>query len=130
MTRSTLNWLSFAAGPWGNWGLVLANDLRIEAYIDSGHQGVNKALFDELQAEAGAWQARIGHPLGWERLDEKRASRIAAYQPVGDLSDDGEREQLRAWAVTTVLAMYDGMNQVLRTRARELREAVKMQELA
>ncbi|MCA0146762.1 DUF4268 domain-containing protein [Blastococcus sp. LR1] len=127
-SRGTLNWLSFAAGPWGNWALVLANELRVEAYIDSGHQGVNKALFDDLHVEASAWQAKIGHALRWERLDEKRASRIAAYQPIGDLSDDGEREQLHAWAVMTVLAMYDGMNQVLRTRARELRETVKLQE--
>lgn len=126
-SRGTLNWLSFAGGPWGQWGLVLANELRVEAYLDSGDLGVNKALFDEFHADASAWEAKTGLSLSWERLDDKRASRIAAYHPIGDLADEGERAQLRAWAVTTVLAMYDGMNQVLRTRAAELREAAKMQ---
>jgi hypothetical protein len=129
-SRGTLNWLSFAAGPWGNWNLALANELRVEAYLDSGDAGVNKTLFDELHADAGAWQAKVGHPLSWERLDEKRASRFAAHHPVGDLADPTERARLRAWAVGTILAMYDGMNQLLRTRARELRETVKLQEQA
>ncbi|WP_164701525.1 hypothetical protein [Modestobacter sp. KNN46-3] len=42
--------------------------------------------------------------------DEKRASRIAAYHPLGDLAVDADRAQLRVWSVTTVLAMYDGMD--------------------
>ncbi|UOY01652.1 DUF4268 domain-containing protein [Blastococcus sp. PRF04-17] len=110
----------------------MANDgrLRVEAYLDSGNGEVNKALFDELQADAAAWEAKVGHPLSWERLDDKRASRIAAYRPAGDLADDGARAALKAWAVPTVLAMYDAMNDLLRSRARELREAAKMQEQA
>ncbi|TFV64618.1 UNVERIFIED_ORG: DUF4268 domain-containing protein [Bacillus sp. AZ43] len=131
-TRGTLNWLAFAAGPWGNWALVVANDgrLRIEAYLDSGNGDVNKALFDELHADAAAWETKVGYPLSWERLDDKRASRIAAYRPAGDLADDDARAALKAWAVPTVLAMYDAMNELLRSRARELREAAKMQEQA
>src|SRR3954469_16147397 len=45
--------------------------------------GVNKALFDELHVQASAWEVRVGCPLSWERLDDKRASRVAAYHSVG-----------------------------------------------
>ncbi len=131
-SRSNVNWMSFAAGPWGNWALVAANDgrLRVEAYLDSGHAGVNKDLFDELQAEAPSWETRVGQALSWERLDDKRASRIAAYRTVGDLADVVERGPVRTWAVTTVLAMYDAMNERLRTRGRQLRDAMNAQERA
>ena len=130
--RSNVNWMAYAAGPWGNWALVAANDgrLRVEAYLDSGDAGLNKTLFDELHADASSWEAKLGYPLSWERLDDKRASRLAAYHPIGDLADDTERAQLRDWAVKTVLALYDGMNELLRARARELRHAARMQEPA
>jgi hypothetical protein len=131
-SRTNANWMSFASGPWGNWALVTGADsrLRVEAYLDSGDATVNKALFDELQAEATAWEQKVGRPLTWERLDDKRASRLAAYHPPLDLADDAQRAPLRAWAVGTVIAMFDALNDVLRTRARQLRDAAKMQEQA
>ncbi|WP_069386306.1 DUF4268 domain-containing protein [Cellulosimicrobium cellulans] len=129
--RGNLNWLSFSSGPWGNWALVVSADgrLRVEAYIDSGDAGVNKALFDELQSDATSWEAQTGRRLEWERLDDKRASRVAAYHPVVDIGDEAQRSQLRSWAARTVIALYDAMNERLRARARELREAAKMQSL-
>lgn len=130
--RSNVNWMAYAAGPWGNWALVAANDgrLRVEAYLDCGDAGLNKTLFDELHADASSWESKLDYPLTWDRLDDKRASRLAAYHAIGDLADDSERTQLRDWAVKTVLALYDEMNELLRSRARELRQAAKMQESA
>lgn len=126
-TRSTQNWTSFASGPWGYWALSIATAgrLRIEAYIDTNDANLNKTIFDELNADAGNWEAEIAYPLTWERLDGKRASRIAVYRAVTDLSDPTEREQLRTWAAGAVLALYDAMNDRLRARARELRQAIK-----
>lgn len=71
-TRGTLNWLAYAAGPWGNWAFVVANDgrLRVEAYLDSGNGDVNKGLFDELQADAVAWETK---GPGHVRRDERTA---------------------------------------------------------
>lgn len=128
-SRGTWNWIAFAAGPWGNWDISVALDgrLRLEAYIDSGDAYVNKALFDGLNADASAWEAKVGQPLSWERLDDKRACRIAAYHDINDLSDPAERELLKAWAVRTILGLFDAMNTPLRSRARELREAMKVQ---
>jgi uncharacterized protein DUF4268 len=125
--RGNQNWISFAAGPWGYWSLSVAIDgrLRVEAYIDSGDVNINKSLFDEMYADADTWQIKVGDPLSWERLDGRRASRIALYRNVTDLSDMVERQQLRTWAVTAVLDLYDAMNESLRTRGRELRDAAK-----
>lgn len=129
--RDTSNWVSYAAGPWGSWELGLTNDLlRVDAYLDSGDAGVNKALFDEFHSDAAAWETKVGHPLTWERQDDKRASRIIAYHPVGDLTDAAERAEARAWAVTTAVAMYDTMNDVLRSRGRQLRDEAKLHQQA
>ncbi|MDK3256748.1 DUF4268 domain-containing protein [Blastococcus capsensis] len=129
-TRGTQNWISFAAGPWGYWSLSVALDgrLRIEAYIDTGDASVNKALFDELRGNAQIWEEKVGQALSWERLDDKRASRIAAYRAVTDLSDPAERATLKAWTLGTILGLYDAMNDCLRTRARQLRDAINAQE--
>jgi hypothetical protein len=126
-TRGTQNWISFSAGPWGFWALSFAADgrLRIEAYIDTGDRSANKDLFDEFHGQAEMWEARVGQSLGWERLDEKRASRIAAYRPVTDLTDPDERAALKTWTVGSILALFDSMNDRLRSRGWQLRESTK-----
>ena len=55
--------------------------------------------------------------MTWERPDGKRASRIAVYRTVTELSDPAEPGQLRTWASGAVLALYDAMNDRLRSRA-------------
>jgi Domain of unknown function (DUF4268) len=126
-TRGSWNWLAFASGPFGNWTISVTNDsrLRVEAYLDTGDAAMNKILFDELHAEADAIQQKLGEPVSWERLDERRASRVAVYQPVHDLTDPAERSELRAWATGNLNALYDVMNERLRLRARRLRDAAQ-----
>ncbi|WP_259465862.1 DUF4268 domain-containing protein [Rhodococcus opacus] len=75
------NWISFAGSPFGTWGMSISDDLmRVEAYIDTYNADINNALFDEFAADAVSWQAHAGLDLVWERLDDRRASRIAAYR--------------------------------------------------
>lgn len=128
--RAKGHWLSFASGPWGNWDIGAAQEgrLRVEAYIDSGDESVNKALFDELYAEAETWEGKAGVPLKWERLDDKRASRIETLHEPVDLASVTQRQELKTWAVTAILGMYDAMNVHLRTRARQIRDANTAQQ--
>lgn len=122
--RGAQNWISFASGPWGYWAMsfALGGRLRVEAYIDSNDGSINSALFDELHASADDWEARVGRALEWERLDDKRASRIALYEHDVDLADPVRREVLRQWAREAVVALYDSLNDVLRSRVHALRE--------
>mgnify|MGYP001022804194 CR=1 FL=1 len=119
---TSANWISFASGPFGYWALSITKDrrLRVEAYIDASEVVVNKTLFDEMHAGRAAWEQRVGIPLVWERLDDKRASRVAAYRTV-DLEDEEERGAAQAWAAGTLRAMFDAMNDQLRRRASELK---------
>ncbi|MCZ1073306.1 DUF4268 domain-containing protein [Rhodococcus sp. A5(2022)] len=84
------------------------------------HADIDNALFDEFAADAAAWQAQSGLELSWERLDDRRASRIAAYKSV-DLDDPADREATRLWAVDTLIAMYNTLNAPLRAAAKARR---------
>jgi hypothetical protein len=48
----------------------------------------------------------IGEELSWERLDQRRASRIAAYRP-GAITDESDvLLELRGWAVGSMIKFY------------------------
>jgi CBS domain-containing protein len=79
---------------------------RVELYIDQGDKETNKRIFDELYLRREETESAIGEDLGWERLDKRRASRIAAYR-LGSITDTSEAlAELRAWAATTIIKFY------------------------
>lgn len=66
------------------WSYVVTQDAtRSELYIDFGTAEENKALFDHLFANRQAIESDFGGPLCWQRLDDKRASRISLTVPGG-----------------------------------------------
>lgn len=121
--RSNANWLSFGSGPFGNWSLTVLPDgrFRVEAYLDCGNAALNKALFDEMAADAPTWEQRAEVPLSWERLDSKRASRIATYSEPAELGDPDARARVTQWGIDALITMHDTFNLPLRSRAKQLR---------
>jgi len=72
------HWLGTGAGKSGlsfNY-LILKNSSRIELYIDTGNKEENKRFFDHLYAQKRDIEAN-SMPMSWQRLNEKRASRIS-----------------------------------------------------
>lgn len=79
---------------------------RVELYIDQGDKERNKELFDSLQSKADEIAGEIGESLNWERLDNRRACRIAAYRS-GAITDSPEiLLELRQWATSMVIEFY------------------------
>lgn len=88
--------------------------VRVEFYIDSGDKVKNKLVFDELHRQKDDIEAALGEPLSWERIDEKRACRIAIYYP-GSITDDANLlADLRSKAVAGLVrfrrVMLDYLN--------------------
>lgn len=119
------NWAAFASGPFGNLGLVFGQDrrLRVEAYLDNVDGELVKTLFDQFAAAAEDWQSKIGVPLTWERLDSKRASRIAAYRDAFELTDDAARGLALQWAAATTRKFLEVLEPELRAKALQLRQS-------
>ena len=74
------------------------NHFRIELYIDTGSRERNNHIFDWLAARRQAIEKELGAQLSWERMDDRRAARIA-WQHAGSIGgSDEELAQLNEWA--------------------------------
>lgn len=100
------NWYSFSSGTRGfTYGMSFAQggELRAELYIDLGERVQNEAAFDALEADKDAVEKEFGEKLRWERLESRRACRVACYA-TGAIEDPAEQQELhRKWAVERLL---------------------------
>jgi len=79
VSPSMENWISTGAGRTGLGYayVILKNSARIELYIDTGDADENKKIFDKLYQRKSEIEKDFGDKLEWQRLDDKKASRIA-----------------------------------------------------
>jgi hypothetical protein len=102
----TQSWYSFSSGTRGfSYGASFAvrGEFRAALYIDGGDQALNETAFDALMASQAAIESELGESLRWQRLDTKRACRIACYT-AGSIEDsDEQQELLRKWAIDHLL---------------------------
>lgn len=118
-SANTGNWIGIGMGLSGielNC-LLYKNSARVEIYLDTLDRERNKALFDVLFQERDAIEAEFGVPLYWQRLDEKRASRI--LNPV----ELGNRFHEDSWASLQdeMIEIAIRMDKVFRPRIARLR---------
>ena len=76
------NWLSLPAGKTGISYVAsycVPKRFRIELYVDANDQDQATRRFDSLRERRGDIEEQFGKELEWERLDSRRASRIASY---------------------------------------------------
>jgi Domain of unknown function (DUF4268) len=115
------NWYSFSSGISGiTYGANFSQGgkARTEVYIDLGDQDKNKQVFDLLQQKATLIENELGHNVAWERLNDKRASRLALYIN-GNIDDsDAELETVKNWHIDKLLKLKKHLGS-------RLKEAVK-----
>jgi len=105
MSPSERSYIGTSAGISGlNFFYVISqHGSRVELYIDRQDFAVNKRMFDELLSHQDEIEAAFGGPLSWQRLDEKRACRIAYEMTTG-----GYKDAEASWQ-TIQTAMIDAM---------------------
>jgi hypothetical protein len=121
------NWVGFAAGPFGFYDVAFTANgaVRAGVYLDMQERTATKRLFDDLSSERLAIETGVGRILSWERLDDRRASRIVDYREVRDLSDIDEQCAAAEWAAETVVALMDALDGRLRSTAQILLSRVQ-----
>ncbi|MDQ3816454.1 MAG: DUF4268 domain-containing protein [Acidobacteriota bacterium] len=89
ISPSEHHWIGTSSGMRGlNYNYITRQqEGTVELYIDRGDVATNKKIFDELQLHKDEIEQSFGGPLSWERLDARRASRIA-YTVAGGYRDD------------------------------------------
>ena len=102
-------------GFWWNY-VVRQEDTRVEVYIDLAQRECNKAIFDHIASYQDEIESAFGAPLNWQRLDDKRASRITTTFPGGWANES-------AWPVVIpkVVDAMERFHKVLHKRAFEAR---------
>jgi hypothetical protein len=113
------NWYSFSSGL---RGVILSNSfaqggkVRAEFYIDLQDKDQNKNLFDRLLEQRVEIEKEYGVVFTWERLDDRRASRIAVYRE-GSIDDPAETQtELLQWSIKNLLRL----KQVLLPKAKAI----------
>jgi CBS domain-containing protein len=101
---SARHWIDLVRLPAGKavghviFAFTRRRSARVEFHIDCGDRAKNKQLFERLRADAEAITAECGEPnLAWERLEDARASRIAAYRPIF-ITEKEKLPTLLSWA--------------------------------
>jgi hypothetical protein len=121
------NWVGFAAGPFGFYDVAFTANgaVRAGVYLDMQERTATKRLFDDLFAERLAVETAVGRILSWERLDDRRASRIVDYREVRDLDSLADRRALADWAAETVVKLMEALDDRLRSTAQVLLSRVQ-----
>lgn len=101
------NWYSFSSDSSKiyKYGTSFTGDGRVmvEIYIDSGDKSKNENIFDYLLSRKSEIEAAFGGDLSWNRLDARRACRIAVYID-GNIDEDSDRlAQIAEWSIENLI---------------------------
>jgi hypothetical protein len=110
ITPGVYSWIGTSSGSIRGLQLnyvVTQDQCGAELYIDRGNGSEieNKAIFDQLLAHRDEIEARFGGELEWQRLENRRASRIRKTLPGGYRSLEEQWEDIQT-------AQVDAMNRL------------------
>ena len=114
----TQSWISFSTGVISGliYGACFAQGkrARVELYIDTGNKETNKNIFNLLIRNQEEIENELKMTLSWERLEERRASRIALYREGSIDNDEEVLTQIRDWMVVNLLEFKKLFNKKLK----------------
>jgi hypothetical protein len=94
---------------------AMGDRIRAEIYIDSGVKEQNEALFDFLFQRKESIEKSFGSTLVWERLEAKRACRVAIYRD-GSIDEDSETlENIKKWTIDNLLKFKSVFPSIIKT---------------
>ena len=107
------SWVGAGAGTRGlsfNYG-VTQHGTSAELYIDRGRgsEGENEQIFDALAAHREAVEEAYGEALSWERLDGRRACRIAHRLDIGGYRDEASWPEISERTVDAMIRLEQAL---------------------
>jgi hypothetical protein len=103
------SWFPFGSGKTGyvyNMAFRGGNRFSCELYIDTNNKDLNKAKFDQLMISKEDIEQAVG-VLSWERLDDKRACRIASYIEVAS------EDEMILWGIQKLVTFRECFSKYL-----------------
>lgn len=108
------HWLSSATGVSGcGFSLIfLKSEARVELYLARAEASENKWIFDRLERERQEIEERFGAELKWQRLDDKKASRISHSHPFDGFDDENWPDMIE-WLCQHFVKLEDAFSEPL-----------------
>ena len=116
------HWLTGATGVSGcGFNLIfLKSEARVELYLARAEASENKWIFDRLERERQEIEERFGAGLKWQRLDDKKASRISHSHPFDGFDDENWPDMIE-WLCQHFVKLEDAFSEPLARLNRRLR---------
>jgi len=130
VSPSKENWMAGASGitATGFNSVITRNHARVELYISRPVKEENKFIFDELYKHKNEVENQFGSALEWERLDEKKASRIK-YQLDGvNYFNEEDWPQMTDFMIDAMDRMLFVFKEPLKVARQELLKYLKQSE--
>lgn len=101
------NWISAGTGISGiSYSFVISRtNARVELYMQRPTKEENKFIFDELEKLKETVEAVFGDHLIWERLDEKKASRIKYQKDEVNIFNEADWPDMLDFLVDAMVRM-------------------------
>lgn len=97
VTPGTEGWLSAGSGVSGSpfSFVVTKNYAAVDVFINIGTKEQNKKVYDKLYQNKEKIEQAFGEPLIWERLDDKKSSRITHRLTGVDITNREDWEKIK-----------------------------------
>ena len=124
ISPSTDHWLSCATGVSGcAYNLIfLKNEARVELTLQRSVTDENKWIFDRLQRERQEVEGRFGDELRWQRLDERKSSRISYSHPFDGIDAENWPEMI-GWLCRHIVKLDEAFSEPLGRLNQELKSS-------
>ena len=115
-------WLASPTGVSGcGYNMVISKNLsRVELYLSRTRTAENKWFFDQLEGEKIEIEGRFGAELEWQRLDDKKASRICCQHPFNGFNDNNWPE-MTEWLCEHIVKLEGALSEPLDRLNREFK---------
>ena len=122
ISPSSDHWLSCATGVSGcAFSLIFSkNEARVELWLQRSVTQENKWIFDGLAREREEINARFGDELVWQRLDEKKLSKIYYAHPFDGFKDENWPEMIE-WMCQHIVKLDEAVSEPLGRLSLELK---------
>lgn len=117
---TTDHWLSSGSGVSGTpFSFVVTKSYAaVELSINKGSQEDNKKLFDELYSKKEAIENAYGTKLTWERLDDKKSSRITERMHNVDITNRDDWDKIIEFLCQAMIKFEKAIKEPLKKAAK------------
>ena len=114
ISPSKEHWLASATGVSGcSYNLIfLKKAARVELSLARSKADENKWIFDQLERNRGEIEESFGAELEWQRLDDKKASRICRSEPFDGYDDENWPEMI-GWLCQSFVKLEEALSRRL-----------------